>query len=262
MNSTLDLSPAAATSAGSHSPDTIGSEPMVSISGITKSYRTGPIDLHVLRGIDLDVGRGEWVAILGPSGSGKSTLLNILGLLDRPDAGSYRIGGTPVTDLSDDERAEARNRDIGFIFQRFNLLPRTSALENVATPLVYRRGPRRERLERAEAALDAVGLADRLSHDPSELSGGQIQRVAIARALVTNPTLLLADEPTGNLDHESGAEIMDLFRQLPSEGRAIIMITHDADIAALAHRQLRLTAGRLEPMTAEGRDSERDDQHG
>ena len=218
---------------------------MVSIAGITKSYRTGPIDLHVLRGIDLEVARGEWIAILGPSGSGKSTLLNILGLLDRPDAGTYRIQGRSVTDLSDDERAEARNRDIGFIFQRFNLLPRTSALENVATPLVYRRGSRRDRLARAAETLAAVGLADRLSHEPSELSGGQIQRVAIARALVTNPALLLADEPTGNLDAESGAEVLELFRQLPSEGRAIIMITHDPDVAALADRQLHLSEGRL-----------------
>ena len=230
-------------------PTTAGT--IVSISGITKSYRTGPVQLRVLRGIDLEVQRGEWVAILGPSGSGKSTLLNILGLLDRPDSGTYTIDGTPVTDLDDDERALARNRDIGFIFQRFNLLPRTSALENVATPLLYRRTPRRERLERAEAALGAVGLADRVMHDPSELSGGQIQRVAIARALVTDPTILLADEPTGNLDAESGAEIMELFRELPRQGRTIIMITHDAEVAAQAHRQVRLADGRLHAVATD-----------
>lgn len=224
-------------------------EPIVSISGITKSYQTGPIRLHVLQGIDLEVTPGEWVAILGPSGSGKSTLLNILGLLDRPDDGTYFIDGISVTDLDDNERAEARNRDIGFIFQRFNLLPRTSARENVATPLVYRKMSRHERLERADAALEAVGLADRASHEPSELSGGQIQRVAIARALVTNPTLLLADEPTGNLDTRSGAEIMSLFQDLIQQDRTIIVITHDPDIADLAHRQLRLGDGRLHPMS-------------
>ena len=224
-------------------------EPLVSISGITKSYQSGPDRLHVLQGIDLEVTPGEWVAILGPSGSGKSTLLNILGLLDRPDSGTYLINGTSVTDLDDNARAEARNRDIGFIFQRFNLLPRTSARENVATPLVYRRVSRQERMKRAEEALAAVGLADRASHEPSELSGGQIQRVAIARALVTNPTLLLADEPTGNLDARSGAEIMELFQELPRQGRTIIMITHDSDIADLAHRQLRLGEGRLHPVS-------------
>ncbi len=227
----------------------LAGEPIVSIAGITKSYQTGPVLLKVLQGVDLKVTPGEWVAILGPSGSGKSTLLNILGLLDRPDSGTYIIDGTSVTDLDDNERAEARNRDIGFIFQRFNLLPRTSALENVATPLVYRRLPRKERLDRAEAALESVGLADRVSHDASELSGGQIQRVAIARALVTNPSLLLADEPTGNLDAKSGAEIMELFHELPRQGRTIIMITHDPDIASMAHRQLKLADGRLQPYT-------------
>ncbi len=224
------------------------SDPIVSISGITKSYQTGPIRLEVLKGVDLEVASGEWVAILGPSGSGKSTLLNILGLLDRPDSGSYIINGTSVTDLNDNQRAQARNRDIGFIFQRFNLLPRVSALHNVETPLIYRSMSRSERHERAAAALDAVGLSDRVTHDPSELSGGQIQRVAIARALVTNPTLLLADEPTGNLDAKSGREVMELFKTLPQEGRTIIMITHDSDIAALAHRQLKLNDGRLERL--------------
>lgn len=221
---------------------------IVSISGITKSYQTGPIRLEVLKGVDLEVASGEWVAILGPSGSGKSTLLKILGLLDRPDSGSYIINGTSVTDLNDNQRAQARNRDIGFIFQRFNLLPRVSALHNVETPLIYRSMSRSERHERAAAALDAVGLSDRVTHDPSELSGGQIQRVAIARALVTNPTLLLADEPTGNLDAKSGREVMELFKTLPQEGRTIIMITHDSDIAALAHRQLKLNDGRLERL--------------
>ena len=221
---------------------------MLSIKNLCKSYRYAGARQPVLEDLDFEMGRGSSIALLGESGSGKSTLLHLVAGLDRPDSGSYVINGTPVTDLDDNERAEARNRDIGFIFQRFNLLPRTSAVENVATPLVYRRVPRRERLERAAAALESVGLADRLSHDPGELSGGQIQRVAIARALVTNPTLLLADEPTGNLDAESGAEVMELFQQLPAEGRTIIMITHDADIAAFAHRQLRLGDGRLHPM--------------
>ena len=213
--------------------------------GIARSYQVGPERLEVLTNVDLDVQRGEWVAIVGASGSGKSTLLNIMGLLDRPDAGRYELGGVPASSLDDTSRTLARNQMIGFVFQQFNLLPRTDAIDDVATPLLYARVPRRERMERAAAALQAVGLGDRLYHTPTELSGGQIQRVAIARALVTNPTIILADEPTGNLDAASGVEVLGLFEALHAQGSTIVMITHDMDIAARADRQLRLEMGRL-----------------
>jgi putative ABC transport system ATP-binding protein len=218
--------------------------------GIARSYQVGPERLEVLTNVDLDVQRGEWVAIVGASGSGKSTLLNIMGLLDRPDAGRYELGGVPVSSLDDTSRTLARNQMIGFVFQQFNLLPRTDAIDDVATPLLYARVPRRERMERAAAALQAVGLGDRLYHTPTELSGGQIQRVAIARALVTNPTIILADEPTGNLDAASGVEVLGLFEALHAEGSTIVMITHDMDIAARADRQLRLEMGRLADIAA------------
>jgi len=199
----------------------------------------------VLEAVDLELVEGEWLAVLGPSGSGKSTLLNILGLLDRPDAGVYELAGEDVSDLGDTRRAALRNRRIGFVFQSFNLLPRTSALENVATPLLYRGIRRAARLTQALGALERVGLADRADHDPTELSGGQLQRVAIARALVGEPALLLADEPTGNLDSRSGAEVLELFAALHRAGTTVLMITHDPVVASRAQRRLVLDAGRL-----------------
>jgi len=206
---------------------------------------SGAIAVPVLEAVDLELAEGEWVAVLGPSGSGKSTLLNILGLLDRPDAGIYELAGEDVSDVGDTRRAELRNRRIGFVFQSFNLLPRTSALENVAAPLLYRGVRRAARLARARDTLERVGLADRVDYDPSELSGGQLQRVAIARALVGEPALLLADEPTGNLDSRSGAEVLDLFAALHQAGSTVLMITHDPNVAGRAQRRLVLDAGRL-----------------
>jgi putative ABC transport system ATP-binding protein len=218
---------------------------VLSMRGIRRAYRTGPELLRVLTGVDLDVAPGEWVAILGASGSGKSTLLNIVGLLDQPDAGTYVLADRDVSRLDDRSRARVRNLDIGMVFQRFNLLPRTSALENVATPLLYARCGAAERSERAFHALASVGLADHVQHDSSELSGGQMQRVAIARALVNDPALLLADEPTGNLDTASGGEVLQLFSDLRAAGRTIVMITHDRDVAAYADRRLVLENGVL-----------------
>ena len=207
--------------------------------------------MPVLHGVDLTVTPGDWVAIIGPSGSGKSTLLNILGLLDRPDSGGYELAGQDTAALGDNRRAELRNHAIGFVFQQFNLLTRTSAVENVAAPLLYRGLRRAERLRLANAALEAVGLADRAEHDPGELSGGQVQRVAVARALVTEPTLLLADEPTGNLDSSAGGDVMALFERLHDQGRTIVMITHEPGIAARAGQHLVLADGRLAPIEGE-----------
>jgi putative ABC transport system ATP-binding protein len=212
---------------------------------LARTYRRGAIAVPVLAAVDLEMAEGEWVAVRGPSGSGKSTLLNILGLLDRPDAGVYELAGENVSDLGDTRRAELRNRRIGFVFQSFNLLPRTSALENVAAPLLYRGIRRSARLARAREALGRVGLADRADHDPTELSGGQLQRVAIARALVGEPALLLADEPTGNLDSRSGAEVLELFAALNRDGTTVLMITHDPMVAGRAQRRLVLDAGRV-----------------
>jgi putative ABC transport system ATP-binding protein len=224
-----------------------GDGPVLRTRAIARTYRRGSVAVPVLTDVDLEVAAGDWVAVIGPSGSGKSTLLSILGLLDQPDAGVYELAGADVSDIGEGERAVLRSRRIGFVFQAFQLLPRTSALENVATPLVYRRMPRRTRLERAREALEHVGLGDRADHDPGELSGGESQRVAIARALVTDPALVLADEPTGNLDVRSGHGILDLFHDLHREGRTIVMITHDPDVAAVADRQLLLDDGRLVP---------------
>jgi putative ABC transport system ATP-binding protein len=212
---------------------------------LARTYRRGAIAVPVLAAVDLEMAEGEWVAVRGPSGSGKSTLLNILGLLDRPDAGVYELAGEDVSNLGDTRRAELRNRRIGFVFQSFNLLPRTSALENVAAPLLYRGIRRSARLARAREALGRVGLADRADHDPTELSGGQLQRVAIARALVGEPALLLADEPTGNLDSRSGAEVLELFAALNRDGTTVLMITHDPMVAGRAQRRLVLDAGRV-----------------
>ena len=221
------------------------SVPVVRTRALARTYLRGSIAVPVLEAVDLELAEGEWLAVLGPSGSGKSTLLNILGLLDRPDAGVYELAGEDVSDLGDTRRAELRNRRIGFVFQSFNLLPRTSALENVAAPLLYRGIRRAPRLTQALGALERVGLADRADHDPTELSGGQLQRVAIARALVGEPALLLADEPTGNLDSRSGAEVLELFAALHRAGTTVLMITHDPVVASRAQRRLVLDAGRL-----------------
>jgi putative ABC transport system ATP-binding protein len=221
------------------------SVPVVRTRALARTYLRGSIAVPVLEAVDLELAEGEWLAVLGPSGSGKSTLLNILGLLDRPDAGVYELAGEDVSDLGDTRRAALRNRRIGFVFQSSNLLPRTSALENVAAPLLYRGIRRAARLKQALGALERVGLADRADHDPTELSGGQLQRVAIARALVGEPALLLADEPTGNLDSRSGAEVLELFAALHRAGTTVLMITHDPVVASRAQRRLVLDAGRL-----------------
>src|SRR6266851_5615252 len=204
---------------------------VVRMRDVSRTYRRGSVLVPVLRGITLDVEAGEWVAILGPSGSGKSTLLNILGLLDRPNAGSYELEGEDVARLGDTRQARLRNRYIGFVFQSFQLLPRTSALENVAAPLLYRAVRRGERLERARQALENVGMGPRADHDPGELSGGETQRVAIARALVTDPALLLADEPTGNLDSANGEALLAVISELHARGQTVVLVTHDASIA-------------------------------
>ena len=216
---------------------------LIDIHGIEKTYRMGrDVTVQALRGVDLDVQRGEMVAVMGPSGSGKSTLMNVLGCLDVPDAGSYQLAGTEVRDLADDDLAAIRNRRIGFVFQTFNLLPRLNALENVELPLVYG-GNGHDRRKKALAALELVGLGDRTRHRPSELSGGQQQRVAIARALMNDPDLVLADEPTGNLDSRSSAEILAIFQRLNDEGRTVILVTHEPDIAEHCKRVVRMRDG-------------------
>ncbi|HTP10991.1 MAG TPA: ABC transporter ATP-binding protein [Anaerolineae bacterium] len=215
---------------------------MIEIENITKVYQMGETEVRALNGVSLKVEDGEWVAITGPSGSGKSTLMAILGCLDSPTSGIYRLDGTDVAKMRDDQLAAVRNKKIGFVFQQFNLLARTSALENVELPLLY--SGFNHRREKAEAALEAVGLADRIKHHPNELSGGQQQRVAIARALVTEPTILLADEPTGNLDSKTGKEIMELFAHLHGDrGITVIFVTHDPTIAANAHRVIHIMDG-------------------
>ncbi len=219
---------------------------VIDIHGVTKLYRMGTETVHALRGIALKIHRNEYLAIMGPSGSGKSTLMNMLGCLDTPTAGHYEFAGKDVASMIDDELAEIRNREIGFVFQTFNLLPRSNALHNVELPLIYAGLPRAERLERARAALENVGLGGRLHHRPNELSGGQRQRVAIARALVTRPSIILADEPTGNLDSKTGVEIMALFEELYLQGNTLIVVTHEEDIARHARRIVRLRDGLIE----------------
>jgi putative ABC transport system ATP-binding protein len=219
---------------------------LIETRDLWKTYRMGTEEIHALRNVSISIERGEYVAIMGPSGSGKSTLMNLIGCLDTPSSGSYLLNGTEVATMDDNELARIRNEEIGFVFQTFNLLPRATALHNVELPLVYAGVGKKERSERARAALERVELGTRMSHRPNELSGGQRQRVAIARALVNNPSILLADEPTGNLDTKTGAEIMALFSRLHASGNTIVVVTHEAEIAALADRAIHLRDGQIE----------------
>lgn len=219
---------------------------VIEIRNITRDFPLGSEIVKVLKGIDLDIDRGEYVALMGPSGSGKSTLMNLLGCLDTPTSGSYILNGEDVSKMSDDELAEIRNKEIGFVFQTFNLLPRTTALDNVALPMVYAGFSKSDRTKRAEEVLKNVGLADRMDHKPNQLSGGQRQRVAVGRALVNNPSIILADEPTGNLDSVTSVEIMKLFDKIHAEGNTVILVTHEEEIARHAHRIVRLKDGMVE----------------
>jgi putative ABC transport system ATP-binding protein len=227
-------------------------EMVIRTQGLKKNYVLGAETVHALRGIDLEVQRNEYLAIMGPSGSGKSTLMNLIGCLDTASEGEYWLNGTAVSQLTDDELAQIRNREIGFVFQTFNLLPRATALHNVELPLIYGGQSRKERRERAEHVLERVGLADRMTHRPAELSGGQRQRVAIARALVNGPAILLADEPTGNLDTQTGVEIMQLFGELYESGQTIVLVTHEHEIAQKARRTILLRDGAIESDRVNG----------
>ncbi|WP_299334767.1 ABC transporter ATP-binding protein [uncultured Psychroserpens sp.] len=222
---------------------------VIEIRDIIRDFQLGQETVHVLKGIDLDIETGDYVAIMGPSGSGKSTLMNLLGCLDTPTSGTYILNGKDVSQMSDDELAEIRNTEIGFVFQTFNLLPRTTALDNVALPMVYAGASKSQRNKRAEEVLVDVGLADRMDHKPNQLSGGQRQRVAVGRALVNKPSIILADEPTGNLDSKTGHEIMALFDDIHKAGNTVIMVTHEEDIAAHASRIIRLRDGIVESDT-------------
>jgi putative ABC transport system ATP-binding protein len=219
---------------------------IIHLNNILKSYFMGGSAIPVLKGINMDIFKNEYVALMGPSGSGKSTLMNILGCLDSPTNGSYVLNGKDVSKMSDNDLAEVRNKDIGFVFQQFNLLPRLSAIENVALPLVYAGVGKKERIERAKNVLNKVGLGDRGHHKPNELSGGQIQRVAIARALINNPAIILADEPTGNLDSKTSVEVMEIFGNIQSAGNTVVLVTHEEEIAGYAKRVIRLRDGLIE----------------
>ncbi len=225
---------------------TSADQPLIHARSLRKTYQIGDQVVHALDGLDLDIARNEYVALMGPSGSGKSTLMNMLGCLDSPTSGRYVLNGQDVSALDDDALADIRNREIGFVFQTFNLLPRYSALENVALPMIYAGIPREQREIRASEVLTQVGLADRMDHKPNELSGGQRQRVAVARALVMNPSIILADEPTGNLDTTTSNEVMELFSEIQQAGNTVILVTHEKDIAACAHRTVRLRDGKIE----------------
>lgn len=219
---------------------------VIEIRGIIRNFQLGQETVHVLKGIDLDIVRGEYLAIMGPSGSGKSTLMNLLGCLDTPTAGTYDLNGNDVSEMTDNELADIRNKEIGFVFQTFNLLPRTTALDNVALPMVYAGTPKKDRVIRAEEVLTDVGLADRMDHKPNQLSGGQRQRVAVGRALVNKPSIILADEPTGNLDSKTSLEIMQLFDEIHAAGNTVILVTHEEEVAEHAHRVIRLRDGMVE----------------
>lgn len=228
-----------------YSQDLVTSGVVIKTEGLAKVYEMGSEQVHALRGVDLEIRKGEYVAIMGPSGSGKSTLMNLIGCLDSPSSGKYWLAGRLVSELDDDELAYIRNKEIGFVFQTFNLLPRATALHNVELPLIYNGTPAEERIEKAKKALERVDLATRMGHKPNELSGGQRQRVAIARALVNSPSIVLADEPTGNLDSKTGDEIMALFKNLHSQGNTIILVTHENDIAQNAHRIIYIRDGKI-----------------
>ena len=223
--------------------------PLIKITNIKRDFPLGNEIVYVLKGIDLEINKGEYVALMGPSGSGKSTLMNILGCLDTPTSGTYILNGKHVSEMQDDELAGIRNKEIGFVFQTFNLMPRTTALDNVALPMVYAGHSKSERVERATEVLTQVGLNDRMDHKPNQLSGGQRQRVAVARALVNKPSIILADEPTGNLDSKTSVEIMNLFNEIHANGNTVILVTHEEDIAAYAHRIIRLRDGLIESDT-------------
>jgi len=225
--------------------DLVSAGTVIKTENLAKVYEMGAEQVHALRGIDVEIRKGEYVAIMGPSGSGKSTLMNLIGCLDSPSSGKYWLAGRLVSELDDDELAYIRNKEIGFVFQTFNLLPRATALHNVELPLIYNGTPAEERIEKAKAALDRVDLTDRMTHKPNELSGGQRQRVAIARALVNSPSIVLADEPTGNLDSKTGEEIMGLFANLHRQGNTIILVTHEHDIAKHAHRIIHIRDGKI-----------------
>lgn len=222
---------------------------VIEIKQITRNFQLGQEIVYVLKGIDLEIDKGEYVAIMGPSGSGKSTLMNLLGCLDTPTAGSYVLSGNDVSKMSDDQLAEIRNKEIGFVFQTFNLLPRTTALDNVALPMIYAGASKAERHDRAKEVLKNVGLADRMDHKPNQLSGGQRQRVAVGRALVNKPSIILADEPTGNLDSKTSLEIMNLFDEIHRAGNTVILVTHEEEVAEHAHRIIRLKDGNIESDT-------------
>ncbi|MFB0904638.1 MAG: ABC transporter ATP-binding protein [Nonlabens sp.] len=222
------------------------SENVIEIRNIIRDFKLGQEIVHVLKGIDLEIKKGDYIAFMGPSGSGKSTLMNLLGCLDTATAGSYKLNGTDVSSLNDDQLADIRNKEIGFVFQTFNLLPRTTALDNVALPMIYAGMSKKERVARAKEVLTSVGLADRMDHQPNQLSGGQRQRVAVGRALVNHPSIILADEPTGNLDSKTGNEIMALFDQIHKDGNTMIVVTHEEEVAEHAHRVIRLRDGVIE----------------